>query len=189
MKVLFDWFNCVWVFIHYVWFLGGFMQILIVDKSKLNTEIAREALIEAKLTDTIETCLSGEEALEFMSFNKVDLVLIDIIMPGLTGVDFLKILDEKGWLKHSKVIMLTTIDDLQILKECFELGAVDYIHKPFNKIEFSVRVKSVLTGIERHNRLIKDKEQMDLKYNHLSHENNQLKRINEILRGKKLSEI
>ena len=55
-----------------------------------------------------------------------------MIKAGLTGVDFLKIIVERKLLNRTKVIMLTTIDDLQILKECFELGAVDYIHKPFN---------------------------------------------------------
>jgi len=166
------------------------MNILIVDDSKLNTKIASDALLEYQLADEdeISTCLSGEEALEILENYTVDLVLLDIIMPGLTGVDFLKIMVEKELLKRVKVIMLTTIDDLQILKECFELGAVDYIHKPFNKIEFAVRVKSVLSEIETRNRLIFEKEQVLIQNDHLIQENNQLKRINQILREKQLSD-
>lgn len=164
------------------------MNILIVDDSKLNTKIARDALLEYQLTDEITTCLSGEEALEILDNYSVDLVLLDIIMPGLTGVDFLKILVERELQKKIKVIMLTTIDDLQILKECFELGAVDYIHKPFNKIEFAVRIKSVLDEIETRNHLIHEKELLVLQNNHLRLENEQLKHINHILREKQLSE-
>ena len=165
------------------------MNILIVDDSKLNTKIACDALLEYKLADDITTCLSGEEALEILEYSSVDLVLLDIIMPGLTGFYFLKILVEIELLKHTRVIMLTTIDDLQILKECFELGAVDYIHKPFNKIEFAVRVKSVLSEIETRNLLIHDKEQLILQNKGLIQENNQLKRINQILREKQLSDF
>ncbi len=164
------------------------MNILIVDDSKLNTKIACDALLEYQLTDEITTCLSGEEALEILDSHPVDLVLLDIIMPGLTGVDFLKILVERELQKKIKVIMLTTIDDLQILKECFELGAVDYIHKPFNKIEFAVRIKSVLDEIETRNHLVHEKELLILQNHHLIQENEQLKSINHILREKQLSE-
>lgn len=165
------------------------MNILIVDDSKLNTKIAYDALVEYKIVDEIATCLSGEEALEILEHKKVDLVLLDIIMPGLTGIDLLKILVEREMLKHTKVIMLTTIDDLQILKECFDLGAVDYIHKPFNKIEFAVRVKSVLSEVEKRNSLIHEKDQLILQNKVLILENNQLKNINQILREKQLSDI
>lgn len=187
--MLFDFISWFWVSNHRLCVLqGGSMNILIVDDSKLNTKIARDTLLEYKLADEISSCLSGEEALEILEHQSVDLILLDIIMPGLTGIDLLKILVERDLLNYSKVIMLTTIDDLQILKECFELGAVDYLHKPYNKIEFAVRVKSVLSEIEWRKNLIQNNDQLILQNKLLIQENNQLKNINQILREKQLSD-
>ncbi len=124
------------------------MNILIVDDSKMNIKIAQDTLIEYCVPGDIIGCLSGEEALEILENDVVDLILLDIIMPGISGLDFLKIISGNGVLERVKVIMLTTVDDLQVLKQCFELGATDYIRKPFDKLEFVVRVNSVINEIE-----------------------------------------
>lgn len=151
------------------------MNILIVDDSKMNIRIAEDALNEFNVIGEILSCQSGEEALEFIEIHPVDLILLDIVMPGITGLDFLMLAKDKGYLNKVKIIMLTTVDDLVILKQCFELGATDYIHKPFNKIEFAVRVKAALSEAENEKKL---KKALEL----LESQNIELKRINQTLK-------
>ena len=151
------------------------MNILIVDDSKMNIRIAEDALNEFNVNGTIFSSLSGEEAIDFVENQPVDLILLDIVMPGITGIDFLSLANERGLLNKAKVIMLTTVDDLEILKKCFELGATDYIHKPFNKIEFVVRVKAALSEAESEKNL---KRALEL----LENQNAELRRINKALK-------
>ncbi|MBE0450220.1 MAG: response regulator [Clostridia bacterium] len=151
------------------------MKVLIVDDSKMNIKIAEDCLMEYRVVEEIKSCLSGEEALEIMQNEKIDLVLLDIVMPGLTGVDVLKIMKHEKWLDRTEVIMLTTVDDLLVLKECFEFGATDYIQKPFNKIEFAARVKSVLKEVESERKLIRALELLEK-------QNVELIRVNKMLK-------
>lgn len=124
------------------------MRILIVDDSKINQVVARDTLIANHIESEIFLASNGEEALEFITESGCDLVLLDIIMPKYSGVEVLeKIMLDDG-IKHPKVIMLTTIEDTQTLKKCFDYGATDYIRKPFNELEFISRVKSVIREIQ-----------------------------------------
>lgn len=151
------------------------MKVLIVDDSKMNIKIAEDCLMEYRLVEEIKSCLSGEEAFEILRNEKIDLILLDIVMPGLTGVDLLKIMNHEKWLDQTDVIMLTTVDDLLVLKECFELGATDYIQKPFNKIEFAARVKSVLKEAESEKKLVRALELLEK-------QNVELLRVNKALK-------
>ena len=120
------------------------MNILIVDDSKMNVKIAFDALKEHGVDAEITACYTGEEAIDLIEKEQIDIVLLDIIMPGISGIDVLKIMNMKSLIDKTKVIMLTNVDDLQVLRECFELGATDYLRKPFEKSELAARVKSVL---------------------------------------------
>lgn len=150
------------------------MNVLIVDDSKMNIKVAEDTLREYHIVENISTCLSAEEALEILSRESIDLILLDIVMPTMNGVELLKILNQKSRLESTKVIMLTTVDDFMVLKECFELGATDYINKPFNKIEFTARVKSVLSEIESEKKLVRALELME-------RQNVELIRVNKML--------
>lgn len=150
------------------------MTILIVDDSKMNIKVAEDTLREFQVGAHILTCLSAEEALSILETQAVDLILLDIVMPGLTGVDLLKILKKKALLEITKVVMLTTVDDFMVLKECFDHGATDYINKPFNKIEFTARVKSALSELDSEKKLIRALELME-------RQNKELIRVNQML--------
>lgn len=131
------------------------MSILIVDDSKMNIKVAEDALKIYQPDQKILTCLSGKEALEILNHEPIDLILLDIVMPEMSGIDLLKRLNAMNKIGRTKVIMLTTVDDYLVLKESFDLGATDYINKPFNKIEFSARVQSVLNEIHSERQLEK----------------------------------
>lgn len=129
------------------------MKILIVDDSKINQVVAKDTLITNKIESEIFTASDGQEALEFIVNNGCNLVLLDIIMPKFSGLEVLEKLRLINDIRLPKIIMLTTIEDTHTLKKCFDLGAIDYIKKPFNELEFIARVKSVIREIENDNKL------------------------------------
>ena len=108
------------------------IKLLIVDDSKINRLFAKDTILSHHIPCEIEMCATGTEALEMINQHTFDLVLLDIIMPGMTGVEILEKLKEKPPKKMPKIVMLTNINNLNTMKLCFELGASDYIHKPFN---------------------------------------------------------
>lgn len=116
------------------------MRILIVEDSRINQYIARDTLLKFLLDCEIEFAMDGEEALEIIYSQQIDLVLLDIIMPKLTGLQVLEQLNKAAYKHLPKVIMLTTISDAKILKACFDQGASDYIKKPFEEMDFISRI-------------------------------------------------
>jgi len=103
-------------------------KILVVDDEVQVVETLKEFL-SAKDYE-VHTATNGLEALEIMQKVKPRLVLLDIIMPGMGGIDILK--EMKKIDPHVGVIMATAVVDEEIAKRTLQLGAYDYITKPFN---------------------------------------------------------
>ncbi len=120
------------------------MKLLIVDDSKVILKMAQDIIVDQQISDDVETALTGEACLKLMETQGFDVVLLDIIMPGMSGLDVLREIDRRGYLESTKVVMFTSISDRNALKESFECGASDYIHKPIDPVEFVARMKSVL---------------------------------------------
>lgn len=123
------------------------MVILIVDDSKLNLTIARNILSENNIKCEILLANNGEEALKIIEEKHVDIVLLDIVMPGISGVETLKIIKSNKKHKNVNVVMLTSLTDMNIIKECFEHGASDFINKPIEPIEFIARIKASMREV------------------------------------------
>lgn len=130
------------------------MKLLIVDDSKVNLKIAKHLINENKVCRKVTTADTGEESLDMMSKERFDVIILDIIMPGLSGLDVLKLMKERGYLGFAKVVMFTSLSDRSALKESFELGASDYINKPIEPVEFLARLKSVLNQKKLENELV-----------------------------------
>lgn len=122
------------------------MKILIVDDSKMNLELARDTLLEYKICKSTDVILahSGVEAVEILDSKPIDIVILDIVMPGITGIRVLQYIKSKEKLKDLQVLMFTTLEKKMILKVCFDNGAKDFINKPIEPIEFISRVKSAI---------------------------------------------
>lgn len=118
------------------------MVILIVDDSKLNLSIAEGTIKENDIQCNILLAESGEEAISILDKTHVDIILLDIVMPGISGVEVLKIIRNNNKYKNINVIMLTSLTNKKILKQCFELGANDFINKPFDSTEFIARIRA-----------------------------------------------
>jgi len=118
------------------------MNLLIVDDSKLNRVLA-SSLVESNHIDlNVLFAETGEEALEIIDSNNIDIVLLDIIMPGMGGIETLKQIKGVPSRSEIKVLMYSTVSEKDSFKKCFELGATDFIHKPIEEVEYLSRLKS-----------------------------------------------
>lgn len=132
------------------------MRIFIVDDVSMNLKIA-QSIIEANFEDEFEivTIKDSVVANERLLTEQVDLVILDLLMPHMTGLDILSNLRKAGRLNDIKVVMFTSFDDKQTLKECFDMGASDFILKPIEEVEFVARLRNAMNE-HNFNKKIKD---------------------------------
>lgn len=117
-------------------------KILIVDDTRLNQKILKGALDSDYDVAVAVDSLSAFRAIEK---NKPDLILLDIIMPGLDGYEVCRILKEDKHTAEIPIIFITGLTDVQAKSRGFEAGAVDYITKPFETQEVKARVNNHIT--------------------------------------------
>ncbi len=115
--------------------------ILVVDDTEANIDILVYALGDDY---EVTVAMDGESALESVSYHQPDLILLDIMMPGMDGYEVCKTLKEDQVTNHIPVIFLTAMTDEQNEAKGLALGAVDYITKPFNPEMVKARVKNQL---------------------------------------------
>jgi len=117
-------------------------SILIVDDDYDN----RRVLSRRVLRDGGEPLLAetGHQALRMLQQYPVDLILLDIMMPDLDGISVLSRLKATAIFHHLPVIMITAVDDLDNVVHCIELGADDYLCKPFNPTVLRARMNALL---------------------------------------------
>lgn len=117
--------------------------ILIVDDNMVNRTILRDLI--TVLGHKSEEASSGEEALARI-FRKPhpDMILLDIMMPGIDGYDVLDKVKADKFLRLLPVIMITAVDDVESQIRCIEKGADDYILKPFNSVLLRARIDALL---------------------------------------------
>jgi DNA-binding response OmpR family regulator len=124
-------------------------RILLVDDEQINLEFFEVML--TKLGFVIEKADSGTEALEAVKRFKPDLIILDNVMPRLSGWEVTKILktsEEYREFAETPIIMFSAMDDVKDKVEGLELGADDYITKPFNFSEVLARIRAVLRTYE-----------------------------------------
>ncbi len=114
-------------------------KIMIVDDSRHIVKGVR-TILESENFEVIPTH-DGEECLDKLKKEKPDLILLDILMP-MSGVDVLKRIHKSN--PETKMIMFTVMGQERVIKECKELGAVDFITKPFDNQDLIRRVRQVV---------------------------------------------
>ncbi len=115
--------------------------ILVVDDAEANIDILLNALENEY---DVSVAMDGESALETVAEQRPDLILLDIIMPGMDGYEVCKRLKEDQETSHIPIIFLTAMTEDQDEAKGLALGAVDYITKPFNPDLVKARVKNQL---------------------------------------------
>lgn len=113
--------------------------ILVVDDEEMVRNLLQRTLQEADY-DVI-TAANGQEALDKVSQFNISLVLLDIKMPGLDGF---QVLDRIRQRSDIPVIMLTAVKGVTTVRDSFNLGADDYVTKPFSKRELLLRIQTKL---------------------------------------------
>jgi len=114
--------------------------ILIVDDVSINLQVLGNIL--KKSGYKISAALSGKQALTIIENTKPDLILLDIMMPEMDGFEMCKILKSKPETKDIPIIFLTAKTEKQDVIDGINLGAVDYVTKPFNSTELLARVNN-----------------------------------------------
>jgi class 3 adenylate cyclase len=122
--------------------ISAWGRILVVDDEPLNREMLLRRL--ARMGYATTGVENGQKALELMSRESFDLVLLDIMMPVMDGFETLDRLKADRKLKHIPVVMLTALDEVASTVRCIEAGAEDYVPKPFNPVILRARMGASL---------------------------------------------
>ena len=119
-------------------------KILVVDD-----EMSIRLLLENFLSQDYDVIpmASGQDGLTWLEGNLPDLIISDIQMPSMDGYDFLIKVRQRGFTKHTPVIMLSAKAESKERVKCYRLGAQDYLTKPFNPEELEELVKKNLSPI------------------------------------------
>ena len=126
-------------------------RILVVDDQPLNVKLLEALLIP--INYEVIRAFNGEEALSLVSKVDVDLVLLDIMMPGLDGYEVCRCLKASEATRLIPVIMVTALDDIEAKVRGIEVGADDFLTKPPNKVELLARIKSLINVKSLNDRL------------------------------------
>jgi adenylate cyclase len=116
--------------------------VLIVDDNEMNRDMLC-SLLEVDEHETV-SAENGRLALEAIETRPFDLVLLDIMMPEMNGYQVLEHLKANGNLRHIPVIVLSALDEIGSVVRCIELGAEDYLPKPFDPVLLRARVGACL---------------------------------------------
>ena len=117
-------------------------SILIVDDDETNRDLLARRL-QRQGYNTISRD-GGRPALQFLEQEAVDLILLDMIMPDMNGMEVLQQLKQDRRLKHIPVIMLSALDDVSQIIQCILIGAEDYLFKPYNPVLLKARIGACL---------------------------------------------
>lgn len=131
--------------------------VLIVDDEPSN----RETLVSILEPEGYRLVLAedGRRALEQAKAIQPDVILLDVMMPGLNGFEVCRLIRAEDNLAEVPVIFLTALDDRQSLLEGLNSGADDFITKPFNRHELRARLKSI-TRLDRYHKLLEERQRL-----------------------------
>lgn len=131
-------------------------KILIVDDVQINLDLMKDILSDQEYQ--IATAINGKSALAKVRAHKFDLILLDVVLPDIDGFEVCSILKSNPQTQDIPIIFLTAKKEKDSIVKGFQLGAVDYIPKPFAREELRARVSLHLSLRKAQNELIKSKE-------------------------------
>jgi diguanylate cyclase (GGDEF)-like protein len=117
-------------------------RILIVDDEPINCEIMQHMLGELYQVSSVH---SGQDAIDACLSQKPDLILLDVVMKGMDGLETCRLIKGNEEIQHIPIIFITGVQDEQQEADCWDAGAVDFVAKPVNGVELPNRVRAHLT--------------------------------------------
>ena len=126
-------------------------RVLIVDDERLNVSIVADCLVSSGYE--VLTAFNGEEGFRSAHDSSPDVILLDVVMPGMDGFAICKKLKESAATRHIPVVMLTALTDRDSRHKGLEAGAIDFLNKPVDMIELTIRLRNVIELKEYHDHL------------------------------------
>ena len=123
-------------------------RVLIVDDDRINRALLTRGVEQAG--HEARTAENGRDALDLLCDEPFDLVLLDIVMPELDGVSVLDQIKSDPDLQHIPVIMISAVDEVDSVVRCIEMGAEDYLPKPFDPVILRARINAGLAKKKLH---------------------------------------
>jgi class 3 adenylate cyclase/CheY-like chemotaxis protein len=131
-------------------------RILIIDDNRMNRRQLQVLL--AQQGHQVQMAETGERGLEILNTHPIDVILLDLVMPGMDGFEVFDRLKHTPSLEHIPVIMISAQDELTSIIRAIELGAADYLPRPFDPVLLKARINSSLASKQ-----LRDLEQMHLR--------------------------
>ncbi|EIJ42327.1 family 3 adenylate cyclase [Beggiatoa alba B18LD] len=123
-------------------FVMGEARLLVVDDKESNRDLLSRRLDRQGFH--VDIAENGLQALQKVQAYRYDLVLLDIIMPEMNGFQVLAAIKSDPALRHLPVIMISALDEIDSVVHCIELGAEDYLQKPFNQVILNAKISATL---------------------------------------------
>jgi len=122
------------------------MYILFIEDDAIETMKFQRAMSKLETKHTLIEAKNGEEALSYLESGKSlpDIILLDLNMPRMNGIEFLGILKQHDKIKYLPTIILTTSENRDDLLECYKIGIAGYIIKPLKYEDYETKLKTVL---------------------------------------------
>lgn len=129
------------------------MKILVVDDSHFNLTAVKRNLEDMPDIAQILLCDDPRQAKSIVDEYHIDILITDVMMPAINGFELLELFRADSKYDDMPIIMLTSLIDMEVYKKCFDLGAFDYINKPFNTVELHSRLKVAIEAKNKSNNL------------------------------------
>lgn len=123
-------------------------SVLVVDDDPINRMLLSRRLEQEG--HRVATAEDGRKALEMLDAERFDVVLLDVLMPELDGYETLERIESDEKLRHIPVIMVSALEEIESVVRCIELGAEDYLPKPFDPVLLRARLNACLTKKRLH---------------------------------------
>ena len=117
-------------------------RVLVVDDQKDNVFVLEDRLKREGYE--VLKAYDGKTCINIAENEDPDIILLDVMMPGMSGFEVCKVLTETNTTKNIPVILVTALTDAEDMKEGFSAGAFDYVKKPFNRVELIARVQAAV---------------------------------------------
>jgi len=151
------------------------LRVLIAEDS-LPDRLILEAIIKGAGHDVCATC-DGQEAVEAFKAYKPDVVLLDLVMPKMDGLEALKCLRNDKTIDLVPIIFLTSHTDTNILIKCLEAGGADFISKPYNAVVLQTKIKAFGRMHDMQKTVISQRDELERHHKHLIQEQQVAKQV------------
>lgn len=119
------------------------MTIVLIDDSKTNLAVMRH--LSGKISGSECVCFTdGKAASAYLSTNAAQLIIVDYSMPGMTGIELIKMMRASSNHRSTPIVMVTSSSESAVRKRALEVGATDFLTKPVDAADFSARIKKLV---------------------------------------------